>query len=76
MVTDQLFSLCRRQFQALSEKLVLTDLETSTKMEVCSRLWKYGHYPVIETFRRMGGVCVCVCTVALCKTRCGWYAAL
>ena len=45
----------RAQFSSLSERIVLSDLEQSLKLDVVSRLWKYGHYPVIEAFRRAGG---------------------
>lgn len=45
----------RAKFESLSEKLVLKDLELSMKLDVCSQLWKHGHYPVIEALRKMQG---------------------
>ncbi len=47
--------LLRTKFASLSERLVLRDLEMSMKMDLVSRLWKHGHYPVIEGLRKIGG---------------------
>ncbi len=39
----------------------MKDLEMSMKMDLVSRLWKHGHYPVIEGLRRIGGGWRVVC---------------
>lgn len=44
--------------QECTEKVLLSDLELFSKLDISAKLWKMGHYPVIEALRARS-MCVC-----------------
>ncbi len=46
------------KMQECTEKVLLSDLELFSKLDISAKLWKMGHYPVIEALRARS-MCVC-----------------
>ena len=40
-----------RHMETAAKKVLVQDLEEFVKLDIVTKLWKLGHYPIIETLR-------------------------
>lgn len=42
------------RMQECAEEVLVKDMEVFSELDITTKLWKMGHYPIVEALRRKG----------------------